>query len=226
MAALVLGCSDATAPGGVIALVVRLPASGPVTVEEEDTTRVDAWTVSQSGDSATDGITWREFTSRGVIALDSTTGEIVGLIGDDTTTIQAQFANLRSNPIPVRVLAAADSIAAMGSTVDTVAVGDSLSAPLSVTLLDLTTVPGTPRGLSDRPVRFEVLDSPAGVELVEAPDSAGVTRQTASDGTTAVTLRRTGVQPAADSVVVEAGAARATGSVVSGSPVRFVVYFQ
>jgi len=197
-----------------------------VTVEEEDTTRGDAWTLTVDGDSATEGIVWAEFAPRGVIALDSLTGDIVGLVGEDTTRIQARFASLRSNPIPVRVAAAADSIAAAGPERDSVFAPDSLSSPLTVSLFDLTTTPGTPRPLSGRPVRFTLLDAPAGVELVEAPDSTAVTLSTGSAGTAAVTLRRRAGEMAPDSVLVDAGAVRATGVTVSGSPVRFVVFFQ
>jgi len=206
--------------------VVRLPSSGRVSVEEEDTTRVEAWTLTQDGDSSTEGIIWAELAPRGVIDLDSVTGDIVGLVAEDTTRIQARFASLRSNLIPVRVAAAADSIAASGLTRDTVLAGDSESTPLTITLLDLTTDPAMSRPLSGRPVRFTLLDTAAGVELVEAPESTAVTLATGSAGTAAVRVRRRAGETAADSVRVEADAARATGSVVPGSPVRFVVFFQ
>lgn len=224
--ALVVSCGDTAGPGNVIALVVRLPSTGRVTVEEEDTTRVDAWTLTQDGDSTTDGIVWSELAPRGVVDLDSVTGEIVGVVAEDTTSIQARYANLRSNTIPVTVVAAPDSIAAAGSTRDTVPAGESMSAPLTITLLDLTTDPATPRPLSGRPVRFTMLEPATGVELVEAPDSTALTVSTGSGGNAAVTLRRQSGQTAVDSVVVEAGAVRAIGSIVPGSPVRFLVFFQ
>jgi len=224
-AMLVIGCGDTAGPGNVIALVVRLP-SGGVAIEEEDTTRVEAWTLTQDGDSSTEGIVWGELAPRGVIALDSLTGDIVGVLAEETTEIQARFATLRSDRIPVRVVAAADTITASGLTTDTVPAGDTESMALTVTLLDLTTDPATSQPLLGRPVRFTLLDTAAGVELAEAPDSTAVTMTTGSAGTAAVRVRRRAGQTAADSVRVEADALRAVGSIVPGSPVRFVVFFQ
>lgn len=206
--------------------MVRLPSSGKVTVEEEDTARVEAWTLTQDGDSSPEGIVWAELAPRGVIDLDSLTGDIVGVLADDTTRIQARYATLRSNLIPVLVVAAPDTITASGLTTDTVAAGDTESMALTVTLLDLTTDPAMVRPLQGRPVRFTLLDTAAGVELVEAPDSTAVTLSTGSGGTAAVRVRRQAGQTAADSVRVEADAVRAVGAIVPGSPVRFVVFFQ
>ena len=195
-------------------------------MEEEDTARVEAWTLTQDGDSSAEGIVWTELAPRGVIDLDSLTGDIVGVLAEDTTRIQARYATLRSNLITVPVVAAADTIAASEPTRDTVLAGDTESMPLTVTLLDLTTDPAMSRPLPGRPVRFTLLDTTAGVELVEAPDSTAVTLSTGSGGTAAVRVRRQAGQTAADSVRVEADAVRAAGSIVPGSPVRFVVFFQ
>lgn len=221
------GCTEASAPDDVVALVVLVPASGLVTVEEQDTVVVPAWAQTRDGDSVMPGITWHEFSPRGVIALDSLTGEIVGLIGGDTTRVQVRFMTLRSDPIPVRVPAAADTVRPAGAESDTVAAGETMSQLLEVELLDLTTQPGTEVPLEGRLVRVAIV-APAnpGVAFVNAPDSLAFTDTTATSGRAGFQLARREGATAADSVMVDVSATRAVGTPVPGSPVRFVVHFQ
>lgn len=210
-----------------MAIVVVVPTSGRVVLEEQDTVVVPAWALTRDGDSVQPGITWQEFAPRGVIALDSATGTIVGLLGDDTTTVQARFMALRSDPIRVRVDAAADTLRPVGAVVDTVLAGETSSQVLQVELLDLTTEPGIDRPLGSRPVRIAMATSTdPGVDFVAEPDSLAFTTLTAAAGTAGFQLRRQSGVIAADSVVVEVTAFRAVGAMVPGSPVRFVVHFQ
>jgi hypothetical protein len=143
--------------------------------------------------------------------------------------VVAASGNLRSDPLSIRVLAAADSIGATGSAVLTVAAADSQSGPLATAVLDLTTTPGEATPLSGRPVRysiaFPVFADLASATAVLGNDSLAATVLTAAGGTTSVVVKRRGAaQP--DSAVVLATAVRGAGATVPGSPVRFVVRFQ
>ena len=162
------------------------------------------------------------------LAVDSADQAVVGLSPGTGARIVAMSGSLRSDPLAIQVLASADSVAAVGATVDTLAESDSASAPLAVTVLDLHSVPGTRTPLVARAVTYAIVlpvfASPGSATAVLGNDSLVATATTASNGVAAVTVKRKGaVQP--DSVVVEATARRASGAVIPGSPVRFVVRF-
>jgi hypothetical protein len=158
----------------------------------------------------------------------------LAVIGRDTTgttpaRVVAVSGNLRSSPFSIRVPPGhADSLVLAGAAVDTVAPGDSVSAPFAVAVVDLTSTPGTADSLPDRVVRFTIVDpvfGAADTATVRLPDdSLGQTVLTGAAGTASVTVKRKrGVPP--DSVVVQAVATRSSGTALPGSPVRFVVFF-
>jgi hypothetical protein len=163
------------------------------------------------------------------LAVDSADQAVVGRKASTSARVVALSGNLRSDPLVIRVLAAADSLAASSATVDTLAPADTASAPLAVTLLDLHTVVGQATPLGGRPVTFTLVEPAFGslgaATAVLANDSLVQTATTGAGGSASVTVKREGaVQP--DSVVVLARALRGPGSVVPGSPVRFVVRFR
>jgi hypothetical protein len=140
----------------------------------------------------------------------------------------AVSGSLRSDPLALRVLPAADTLKGPASSALAVAAADSQSGPLTTTVQDLTTTPGTPAPLTGRPVRYTLV-YPAYADLasaraVLANDSLAATVLTAA-GTASVTVKRRGA-PQPDSAVVLATAVRGSGVAVPGSPVRFVVRFQ
>jgi hypothetical protein len=163
------------------------------------------------------------------LALDSADQAVIGRKASAGARVVAISGNLHSDPLLIRVLAAADSVTASGATVDTLAPADTASAPLAVTLLDLHTVVGQASPLGGRPVTFTIVEpafgTPGAATAILANDSLAQTATTGAGGSASVTVKRKGaVQP--DSVVVLARALRATGSAIPGSPVRFVVRFR
>src|SRR5204862_7759983 len=92
------------------------------------------------------------------------TGVMVGRRASATPArVEARVEDLPSNPIPIRVLAAADTVFAAAPTRDSVSLAaqpDSLSDSLTVRLQD-TTATG-PVDLSGRPVAFALTAYPGG----------------------------------------------------------------
>lgn len=202
----------------VIALQVFVPDSGAV--EVGDTLQPLARALNGHGDSVAATIIWGALDTVFVAVLDSTTGRTLGkALGQGR--IQARVGNLRSNPLPVRVQSAADSIRPTGALRDTVdlAAGDSLSDTLTVRLF------ATPDSAYNRVGRRVTLTASiypsAGTTVTFEP---GDTVLTGNGGTAIARLRLMSGQP--DSVLVSATARRADGQVVPGSPVTFVVEFR
>ncbi len=226
MVALAWGCQGVTASANApVAIEFVTPQAQPVPVEEFDTVVIGVRVRDQSGDTVPGAPIQ-------LVSLDSTVGVdtalhygLVGLRAGQGRVI-AISGSLQSDPLRVTVNAAADSLAPVGATVDTVAAApDSVSSPLAVALLDDHTTPGDTASLSGRPVTFAIT-----YPVFASLDSATVTLGNDSLAAVVVTpatvfVRRQGTtQP--DSVVVEASATRANGAAVHGSPVRFVVHFQ
>ena len=199
-------------------------------VEEQDTLRLVVRVFTRGGDTIPGAaVRLAVLDTAGYLAIDSADQAVIGRKASPSARVVAISGNLRSNPLAIRVLAAADSVRASSATIDTLAPADTASAPLAVTLLDLHTVVGQASPLAGRPVTFTIVDpafgSPGVATAVLTNDSLVQTATTAAGGSASVTVKRKGaVQP--DSVVVLARALRATGSVIAGSPVRFVVRFQ
>ncbi len=233
LAALAWGCQGVTASATApVAIEFVTQGPPPVALEERDTVVIGVRVRDQAGDTIP-GAPIR------LVSLDSTVGldtalhyGLVGLYAGSGRVI-AISGSLQSDPLQVSVAAAADSFVAAGATVDSVATTDTVSAPLAAALLDFHTTPGDTVRLGQRPVTFSitypVFDSLAVATATLGNDSLTAVVQTgtgvpAGSASVVVVLHQGAVRP--DSVVVEAGAARANGTVVPGSPIRFVVYFQ
>ncbi len=197
-----------------------LPDSGRI--EVTDTLRPRARALNGRGDSVAATITWASLDTAIVAVVDSTTGVTYAkAIG--TGRLQARAGTLRSNPENVFIIPPLDSAYAAGGihSIVTVSAPDSLSDSLVVQVAAPSQ--GT-NPLASRRVSFAV-DSiyPAVVTtLTFVPRD---TVKTGTDGKAAAQLRLTaGTQP--DSVVVKATLRHIDGSLVQGTPVRFVVEFR
>src|SRR5206468_285780 len=82
-------------------------------VEELDTLRPRARALDGRGDSVAAPIYWASLDTANLLVVDSTTGVTVAR-QPGTGRLQARVVNLRSNPRPILVLAAADTLFAPG----------------------------------------------------------------------------------------------------------------
>jgi len=217
----------------VVAISVTDP---PDSLEELDTLHLHAVALDGRGDSVPATILWATFDAALLTVVNDTSGVMVARAGSATPArIQASVGDLPSDPIAIRMLAAADTVFAAGPARDSVSLAakpDSLSDSLKVRLQD-TTATG-PVDLSGRPVAFALTVYPApgggaggNVALVRSDTArapvAGDTVTTAT-GIAVVKLRLL-AGPLPDSAVVTAAARRAIGTDVPGSPITFVVRF-
>lgn len=204
----------------VIALEVSLPDSG--VVEEGDTIVPNVRALNGVGDSVAADIVWATPDTGNLTVLDSATGATLA-VRPPQGRLQARVGSLRSNLLTVTVRPQADTIFATGAQRDTVAAGtsaDSLSAPLTVRLQDLTTG-AAPADLTNRPVLFTLAyPTDAGAFRLEPGDTV----LTAAGGVASVRVRLLS-RPLPDSAVVDARAVRANGQPVPGSPITFVVEY-
>lgn len=211
--------------------VVAIEVASPDSLEQFDTLRPRARALDGRGDSVAATILWATLDAAFLTVVNETTGVMVGKLPSAAPArIQARVGNLRSNPLPVRVLAAADSLLAAGPTAGDVTVSptDSLSDSLKVQLAD--TVSGSLIGLAGRPIVWTLTyaTTPGSVTLVTNDTAHALvsvdTVTTTASGIAVVKVRLL-AGPLPDSVVVTAGARRAVGTSVPGSPVTFVVRF-
>jgi hypothetical protein len=200
-------------------------------VEVNDTLPLVVRVLDRAGDSIAGAPVSLVVIDTASLGLDSAHNAVIGRAPATSAKVVAVSGSLRSDPLSLRVPSGhADSLAVIGPSALSVGATDSLSGSLTVTVLDLTTTPGTAAPLGERPVRFAIVQpayvSRDSAKAVLRNDSLGqtVTTITAS-GTAAATVKRKGAgQP--DSVVVEASVRRSSGAAVRGSPVRFIVRFQ
>jgi hypothetical protein len=238
LAALAWGCKGVTADANApVAIEFLTPQAPPVQLEELDTIVIGVRVRNQSGDTIPGAPIQ-------LVALPTDTFPTVGvdtalhygLVGlrAGPGRVIAISGSLQSDPLGVSVSAAADSLALVGAAVDTVLAAASVSGPLAVALLDYHSTRGDTVRLSSppRPVTFTiaypVFASLAAATVTLGNDSLSSVVLTGSGtpaGAASVVVRPQGA-PRPDSVVVEATAMRANGTVVPGSPARFVVYFQ
>jgi hypothetical protein len=200
-------------------------------VEVNDTLPLTVRVLDRAGDSVPGAPVSLVVVDTAYLRLDSAHNAVIGRAPATSAKVVAVSGSLRSDPLSLRVLAGhADSLATSGPSALSVGATDSLSGSLTVTVLDLTTTPGTATPLGERLVRFAIVQpayvSRDSAQAVLRNDSLGQTVTTvATAGTaTAIVKRRGASQP--DSVVVEASARRSSGVALRGSPVRFVVHFQ
>jgi hypothetical protein len=169
--------------------------------------------------------------------LDSLTGLVTAVSPGGAWLVQGHVEELRTEPaIAVSVVAAPDSVGAGTPAVDTVTVAETESAAVAAVVFDLTTTPGQAIGLSGKRIVFRLADpvpgSPAaaGVAL-SAPgqdpgtDPHAVEQVSGAGGSAGVTAERVAGLAQPDSIVIEAEAFTARGTLVPGSPVRLLVFF-
>ena len=199
-----------------MAIEIVLPDSGRV--EVTDTFRPRGRALNGLGDSVQAQLVWSSLDTT-LEVLDSTTGaSLAAVMG--TARLQARSGNLFSNQQTVQVLARLDSMAAAGSTRDTLDVTptdstvDSLSNPLKIATFAFGGAAATRR------VVYAAITYPDTVPAVTLLPRDTVL--TATDGTAAVQLRLH-AGPLPDSVVVTATMRKFHGASLPGSPVIFVV---
>jgi len=230
-------CSPITADFDRI-VAIEIVGSTPPTVEEGDTLRLHARAVSARGDTVPEAaITWVTLdvdSGQVGITIEASTG-LVTALAPGSWRVQAQVENLATGAIVVTVVPAPDSVSAVGDvrvTVDTAAAG---SPPLTVVVVDVTTVPGDTLALGGKSVHFLTADPPPGSPAasgffltesdVPGADPHRVDALSGTNGRASVTVMRVAGQPQPDSVAVDAVAVTARGDTVAGSPVRFWVLF-
>lgn len=201
-------------------------------VEQLDTLRAHATSVTAAGDTVPDPVTWSALDTTLLGVVDSMKGIFLGK-RPGATQILARTGNLRSGPVTITVQRAADTLYASGPVRDTIilSTADSLSAPLAVLLAD-TVTGAAPVPLANRRVVFSITSAPAGATVSVVPDqtshavAAIDTAFTDATGTAQMRLRYLGGGTLPDSARVTATARRAIGTTVHGSPVTFVVRIQ
>lgn len=197
-------------------------------MEVGDTLLPTAHALNGRGDSVGATLYWDDLDTGIVLIVDSVTGATRGL-RPGTAQIQARAGNLRSDPIPLTVLATADTIFADSTTTDSVSVStkpDSLSDFLRV---QVQTFPdsGPPQALSGRRVVFQLLYPLDTAAMVLFPrDSAGTIDTALTDFNGLATIQaRLKNRTLPDSAIIQATAARLHGQTVHGAPITFVVRF-
>jgi hypothetical protein len=197
-------------------------------VEVGDTLRLHARVLDRGGDTIPGAVVTLAVLDT-FLTLDSADFAVIGRATTTAARVVALAGALHSDPYTIKVPAGhADSIAIAGPAANTLGPTDTVSAGLKVTVLDLTTTPGSAAPLSGRPVRFVIVQpvfKPDTATVGLADDSLAQTVLTDAAGiATATVRRRRGSQP--DSAVVRAIATRSSGAPLRGSPVTFVVHFQ
>ena len=222
-------CSDLTVnPDRVIALEI---SGGAPTVEEGDTLRLTARTLNAAGEAVPNvTVTWAVLDT-GTIGFTLNPSGLVTATAPGAWRVQASADDLRSGALTITVTPLPDSAAAAITRV-VVPFGDAQSMPLTVTVYDLTTTPGTPTPLAGKPVTFEVVQ-PTGAspgffltvsDTTPGPSPLRVSTLTGLGGASVVARRIPG-QATPDSALVDATATTARGAIVPGTPIRFVVVF-
>ena len=230
MLAAAVACGNLGDLGAVLALEVAAPDS----LEEYDTLRPRARALNGHGDSVRATILWSTLDTAVLSLVDSTTGKtIVRSVGATPGRLLARTEGVSSNVISIQPLAAADSLFTAGPTALTPRRADSLSDSLKVELADTVAASGggSPTvPLAGRPITYTIVypatAGPVTLVVRDASHSlvAAASVVTGSSGIAFVKVRLLG--PAVpDSVVVTAGARRAVGTIVRGSPVTFTVRF-
>ena len=221
--------TDFSTPVAIAIVTTRVP---PLRLEDDDTLRVGVTVLDRAGDSVPGTHVRMISLDPDTVAVDSLTFAITA-VRPGTGRVIALAGDLQSVPLVITVVPAPDSLKQVSAADTTVAAADSVSGPLVVQLLD-THTDIVPKGLSWNPIGdtvrfaivFPVFDSLTVATVTLGNDSLAAAVVTGTvPGSASVVVRRQGPPPHADSVVVQATARRAAGT-VRGSPVQFVVRFQ
>lgn len=229
-----LACSEVAGDFDRV-IAIQLPLPLVASVEEGDTTTLQAQALSASGEIVLDAqIVWAiiDVDSGQVgFTIDTASGLIHGT-HPGSGRVQARLENLRSDPLLVTVTPAPDSISAVSATRLLIAAMAELSPPLTVRIFDLTSQ-DTTVGLASKQVSFSIVvpTNATGIFLtvtdtIPQADRSELTVISGATGDASAFLRRVSGEIQPDSAVVEASASTATGQLVAGSPVRFVVEFE
>ena len=224
---------------GDLSRVIAIEVIAPDSLEEYDTLTPHARVLDGHGDSVAATVVWAAGdTAPILIVLDSLTGRTVANRFGQTGRLVAlsRSHGITSNAVSIRTLAAADTLFAVGATVDTVtlsadSVSDSLKVEVADTIKsasggDSLTVP-----LAGRPVVYSITyPVTSGPVTLVTNDSTHVLATTDTVTTSSVGIAFAKVRllsaPVPDSVVIQAIARRrAVGDTVPGSPATFVVRF-
>jgi hypothetical protein len=213
-----------------------IEVSAPDSLEESVTLTPQAHLLDGHGDSiAGTAFVWATLDTAALTVRDSITGRTVVNHPGQTGRLVVRSPTVVSNAISIRTLAAADTIFAAGTTVDTVrlsadSVSDSLKVEVADTIKSATGGDSTV-ALAGRPVVYAItVPATAGPVTLITADSARslVTTDTVPTGVSGIAFVKVRLlgPSVPDSVVLRAGARRAVGDTVRGSPVTFVVRFQ
>lgn len=226
---LLAACSNLTADnGGVVSLEVQRPE--PATVEVGDTIQLSAVALDRNGEPVDASIVWR--TSDTTLAVDSTTGQVTGLVANQTGRVQASETSLSSQPITLSVLSAADTLAVPTDTL-VVAAGVDASPAMAATILSQsdTAVSGFEPASGARiifAITVPAFADPA-ARTVELPGGV-LTDTLVSDASgqalPAATVNRLAGTTAPDTVRVTVSALHRSGRAVAGSGQVVIVVFQ
>ncbi len=216
---------DANAP---LAIEFVFPEfTGHFTVQEFDTVPIGLRVRNKAGDTIPGAAVHLISFSPDTLAVDTLPLALIG-VTPGTARLLATSGSLQALDTVV-VVRAPDSLAIASNAADTVIATDTASAPLVVKLLDLRTDTTQALPLSGYPVVFTLVyppyASPVASPIVLGNGALSDT-VTTSGGSASVIVKRQGPPPQPDSVVVQASAARANGTIVRGSPIQFVVWFQ
>jgi hypothetical protein len=216
---------------------VAISITGPLTpsVEEGDTLRLSAQALDQGGAVLSDTVAWAVVDTGAIgFTIDTATGLITALT-PDTAHVQAHVGSLRSNPIQVIVTPMPDTVFATTARV-VVALTDVESQPLTTTVQDLTTIPGSPQYLGGKTVSYVIVDPTLATALyleahstttdtLPGTDPARESTLSVGNGQAVLFVHKVAGQALPDSATVEATGLTARGVPVPGSPVRFTVVF-
>lgn len=234
--ALALACTEITGNSDRI-IAVEVLGSLIRTVEEGDTLRLEARALDANGNVVPDAVILWAVVDTAVAGF--TIGETTGLVettAPDTGRVAAFADELPSEPVVIQVSPAADSVASVSATQDTVESAEPASSALTVEVLD-TTSDTLPLPLIGKPVHFDLVEPPlgdpagAGIFLATTDTIPGADPQhlevvSQALGQAWVVVRKVSGTAPPDSAVIHATVITAIGDTVAGSPVRFVVLFQ
>ncbi len=200
-----------------------------------DTLRLTAQAVTASGEVISDAeITWALLSvDSGQVGFTVDEAGLVTGIEPGGGQVQASFEEIRSNPIDVNSTPMPDSAAANTAVVSFPS-GSDKSAPMTVTIFEFVTTPGQATVLANKPALFQLVDPAPGTpaadglfllagDTIPESDPHRVTALSGANGTAIATVNVNSGSTRPDTIRVEATVTTATGGVVAGSPLQFIV---
>ena len=236
IAVLALACTEIT---GNSDRIIAVEIVGPLirTVEEGDTLQLEARALDANGNVVQEAVILWAVVDDSIVGF--TIGETTGLVettAPDTGRVAAFADELPSEPVLIQVSPAADSVASVSATRDTVDGADPASSALTVEVLDITS-DTLPLPLIGKSVHFDLVEPPPGdpagagvflatTDTVPGADPHHLEVVSQALGQAWVVVRKVSGTTPPDSAVIHATVVTAVGDTVAGSPVRFVVLFQ